>query len=92
MNTETLKRLVAVAQGHRPIDPRASYDGQMFLADRRVDLEYVKRHVTDPVVIHTDQGLVTQTKPILTNSNPFYQPTMPYSLTHPNYTNHAEPF
>lgn len=93
MNSETRKILAAVAQGHRPIDPRAAYDGQMFLADRPpLDLEYVKRHVTDPVVIHTDQGLVTQTKAMLTNSNPFYQPTMPYSLTHPNYTNHAEPF
>jgi len=84
--------LVAVAVAPRPIDPRASYDGQQFLADRKLDLEYVKRHVTDPVVLRTDDGLVTQTRPIITNSDPFFQPTMPYSLTHPNFHNHAEPF
>lgn len=93
MNQETRRPLATVAQGHRPIDPRATYDGQMFLADRPpLDLEYIKRHVTDPVVTHTEQGLVTQTKNLLTSSNPFYQPTMPFSLTHPNYKNHAEPF
>ena len=49
MNSETQKRLAVVAQGHRPIDPRAAYDGQMFLADRPpLDLEYIKRHVTNP--------------------------------------------
>jgi hypothetical protein len=49
----------------------------MFLADRVVDLEYVKRHVGDPVVIRNEDGLITQTAPIPTQPNYFYQPTMP---------------
>ena len=95
MNSETRpQRFVAVEAARPPIDPRAEYDGQMFLADRKVDHEHLKRHVTDPVVIHSDQGLVTQTKPMITSSSPFFQPTMPYGLTHPNLTfsNHAQPF
>lgn len=71
------QNLQQVGVAPRPIDPRASYDGQMFLADRVVDLQYVKRHIEEPVVFLNQDGLVTQTAPIPTQPNYFYQPTMP---------------
>lgn len=77
MNNVEVRNLQIVGVAPRPIDPRASYNGQMFLADRVVDLEYVKRHVGDPVVIRNEDGLITQTAPIPTQPNYFYQPTMP---------------
>jgi hypothetical protein len=67
------QNLQQVGVAPRPIDPRASYDGQMFLAD----LQYVKRHIEEPVVFLNQDGLVTQTAPIPTQPNYFYQPTMP---------------
>jgi len=71
------QNLQPIGVAPRPIDPRASYDGQMFLADRVVDLQYVKRHVGEPVVFLNKDGLITQTSPLPTQANYFYQPTMP---------------
>jgi len=80
MNNAQHPMFTTVGTAPRPIDPRAQYDGQMFLADRVVDLQYVKRHVTDPVVRHNEDGMITITNPITTNPNYFYNPTMPYSV------------
>ncbi len=77
MNNVQNKNLLPVGVAPRPIDPRAEYNGQLFLADRHVDLQYVKRHITDPVIIHNQDGLITESKPIITQANYFYQPTMP---------------
>ena len=71
------KQLTLVAYAPRPVDPRAKYDGQMFLADRPMDLVYIKRHVTDPVVRFTDQGLISDGEPLKLQPNPFYIPTLP---------------
>lgn len=80
MNNAPHPAMMPVGVAPTPIDPRPQYDGQMFLADRVVDLEYVKRHVGQPVVRHNEDGLITITNPIPTNSNYFYTPTMPYAV------------
>lgn len=80
MNNPTPQQPIAVGVAPQPIDPLKQYDGQMFLADRVVDLEYVKRHVTDPVIRHNEDGMITITQPISTNANYFYTPTMPYAV------------
>ena len=62
----------------RPVDPRASYDGQSFLADRTVDLVYVKRDLSRHGVINTNpDGLINITHPLGLQPNPFYQPALP---------------
>ena len=78
MTTEQRTTFVQTYQAGNPLDPRAMYDGPQFLADRPVDLEYIKRHVTDPVITqHSQDGLVTVTNPIPLQLNPFYQPHLP---------------
>ena len=77
MNHVAPQQLVAVAQAPRPVDPRQQYDGQMFLADRQVDLQYVKRHVQQPSTLINEDGLVVITNPLGLQQNPLYIPTLP---------------
>lgn len=78
MTTEQRTTFVQTYQSGVPVDPLKSYDGPQFLADRPVDLEYIRRHVTDPVITqHSLDGLVTVTNPIQLQLNPFYQPHLP---------------
>lgn len=69
--------LVPVGKAPQRIDPRQQYDGQLFLADRPIDLEYVKRNLGDPAIYVNDQGLISERVPIPLQPNPFFVPTLP---------------